>query len=293
MYNKILNMKKVFKIILIIIAAIVLTVSISAIVCSTVIKITPYTASIDGFKKDARIVCISDLHSREYGKDNARLIAKVAEQKPDAIFVIGDMINADADEEDIKDMLSLMRKLGEIAQVYFSPGNQEMDYMYDTDAALLEHISETGAVTLWDSYVETEIAGNTVRVGGSLGHYYRYGWTGEMLYNSPDYAMEKEIGSTDVPALVLLHMPESLFTDDPDWWTGDLYLCGHTHGGVIRIPGIGGLYAPTQAFWPEYDRGRFNVCGQDFIITSGLSGYKGVPRIFNMPEICVVNIVSE
>lgn len=284
---------KVLKTTLLIVAAVVLAVIVSAIVCSTAIKTTEYTAPIDGFENDAKIVCIADLHSHRYGKNNERLIAKVAEQEPDAIFIIGDMINADANADEVDDMLCLMQKLGDIAQVYFSPGNQEMDYMIDTDARLLEHVSEAGAITMWDSYVETEIAGNAVRVGGSLGHYYRYGWKGEMAYHTPDYKLEGEIGSTDIPALVLLHMPESLFTDKPDWWTGDLYLCGHTHGGVIRIPGIGGLYAPSQSFWPKYDCGWFNSYGRDFIVTSGLSGYKGVPRIFNMPEVCMVIITPK
>ncbi len=284
---------KIFKILLWVLAAAALTVVISAVVCSTSLTVTEYTAPIEGFDTNAKIVCIADLHSKTYGKDNANLVAKITEQKPDAIFVIGDMINADASEAEVQDFLALMRNLGDIAQVYFSPGNQEMDYMIDTDANLLEYISETGAISLWDNYVETTIAGNAVRVGGSLGHYYRYGWTGEMAYHTPDYKLEEEIGSAEIPALVLLHMPESLFTDEPDWWTGDLYFCGHTHGGIIRIPGIGGLYAPTQAFFPKYDRGWFTTCGQDFIITAGLSGYKGMPRLFNMPEICAVNITPK
>lgn len=279
--------RKVLKIILLLIAAAALTVGVSIIVCATVIKTTDYDVSLDGFDSEAKVVCVSDLHSKSYGADNKRLIAKVKEQNPDAIFVQGDMINADASREEVDDFLRLMRELNSIAQVYFSPGNQEIDYMYDIDADLLEYVSETGAITLLDEYVETEIAGNTVRVGGSMGHYYRFGWSG---FDTPDYALEAEIGSTDVPALVLLHMPESLFKDAPEWWTGDLYICGHTHGGVIRVPGIGGLYAPTQAFWPEYDRGRYSAYGLDFIINAGLSGYKGVPRMFNMPEICVLNI---
>ena len=286
-------MKKAFKVILFVIAAAALTLAISAAVCSVVIKTTEYTAPIEGIEHNAKIVYLADLHSREYGKGNKRLVAKIEAQEPDAIFVVGDMINADADKDEVDAFLQLMRDLGEIAPVFFSPGNQEMDYMFDTDAKLLDYVAETGATTLWDSFTETEIAGNTVRIGGSLGHYYRYGWKGAMAFHTPDYVMEGEIGSTDVPAFVLLHMPESLFKDAPDWWTGDLYLCGHTHGGVIRVPFVGGLYAPTQAFWPEYDKGWYNAYGLDFIITSGLSGYKGVPRIFNLPEICVVNITPK
>lgn len=279
--------KQIIKGTLVALTLIVVATIISAIICSYAIKITDYEVPIDGLDSNARIVCVSDLHSKTYGKNNERLIAKIAEQKPDAIFVQGDMINADANEDEVNEFLNLMTELNRIAQVYFSPGNQEMDYMLDTDADLLKYISETGAVTLLDKYVETEIGGNTVRVGGSMGH---YRFTKEQWAVAADYVLEKEIGSTDVPALVLLHMPETLLKDDPVWWTGDLYICGHTHGGVIRIPGIGGLYAPTQAFWPEYDKGRYTAYGQDFIINAGLSGYKGVPRIFNMPEICVIGL---
>ena len=281
-------MMKKLKTILLIMAVVVLTIVLSAACCTVALTVTEYDVPIEGFEKKAKIVCIADLHSHSYGKDNEQLIAKVAEQNPDAIFVIGDMINADATEAEVADMISLIKKLGDIAQVYFSPGNQEMDYMIDLDESLMEQVSETGAIALLDEYVETELNGNIVRIGGSIGHYYR--WTKEQWEAALDYVMEAEIGSTDIPALILFHMPESMLLDGPEEWTGDFYFCAHTHGGVIRIPGIGGLYAPTQAWFPEYDKGLYHAHGHDLIITSGLSGYKGVPRIFNMPEVCVVNI---
>ena len=72
---------------------------------------------------------------------------------------------------------------------------------------------------------------------------------------------------------------------------GDILLCGHTHGGVIRVPGIGGLYAPMQGWWPRYDYGDM-MLNDDMrmIITSGLSGHDHVPRIFNLPEIAVIDL---
>ena len=66
---------------------------------------------------------------------------------------------------------------------------------------------------------------------------------------------------------------------------------GHTHGGVVRLPFVGGLYAPMQSFFPEYDYG-FYMLGEkmQMVITSGLSGYKFIPRFLNLPEICVLNL---
>ena len=95
-----------------------------------------------------------------------------------------------------------------------------------------------------------------------------------------------------MPGIVLLHMPESLLLDDArERWTGQVFLSGHTHGGVIRIPLIGGLVAPTQGFFPKYDQGEFTIDGRmTLIITSGLAGYDWVPRIFNRPEVCVVDL---
>ncbi|MCF0138005.1 MAG: metallophosphoesterase [Oscillospiraceae bacterium] len=266
---------------------------VSVVLCRTQIAVTEYEAVVEGLQGEAKIVLISDLHGMSFGTKNVRLLTLTAEQKPDAIFVAGDMINEDADGEELGEFLELLERLGNIAPVYFSPGNKEMDYILEKDEGLIGKITDTGAVYLCDSFTETEIAGSTVRVGGSLGHFYNYSWSAETRRNPPDYAMEKEIGSTGVPALVMLHMPESIVLDRAALeWTGDLYLCGHTHGGVIRIPGIGGLFAPAQGYFPEYDRGSFTVWDRELIIGAGLAGYGVIPRAFNMPEICVITLKS-
>ena len=89
-------------------------------------------------------------------------------------------------------------------------------------------------------------------------------------------------------------MPESFFLDIHDKWTGDLYLCGHTHGGLWRIPGIGGIYAPTQRFFPKYDRGYFTFDNGKYqmIINPGFGGHGWIPRIFNLPEVSVIALAG-
>lgn len=284
--------KMLLKIVLGVLLAAVLASAVSAVVCSRELKVTEYDVDIDGLTSPARVVVISDLHSREYGEDNSALLALIAAQHPDAVFAVGDMINRSADEEDILQFLELLVKLQEIAPVYYSPGNHESDYMADRDSGLLGRVSATGVTVLLDEYVETQLGGSTVRIGGTMGHYYRYEWSEEQKNDPPDYAMQEEIGSTDVPSIVLMHMPENMIADSARKnWNADLYISGHTHGGVVRLPLIGGLVAPTQGLFPKYDQGFFTVDGRlKLIITSGLAGYGPIPRIFNRPEICVIDL---
>ena len=284
--------KMLLKIVLGVLLAAVLASAVSAVVCSRELKVTEYDVDIDGLTSPARVVVISDLHSKEYGEDNSALLALIAAQHPDAVFAVGDMINRSADEEDILQFLELLVKLQEIAPVYYSPGNHESDYMADRDSGLLGRVSATGVTVLLDEYVETQLGGSTVRIGGTMGHYYRYEWSEEQKNDPPDYAMQEEIGSTDVPSIVLMHMPENMIADSARKnWNADLYISGHTHGGVVRLPLIGGLVAPTQGLFPKYDQGFFTVDGRlKLIITSGLAGYGPIPRIFNRPEICVIDM---
>ena len=174
--------------------------------------------------------------------------------------------------------------------MFFSPGNHEIAYMESHGSELLDAVAATGATVLYDRWVQTTLGGVVVRIGGSCGHFRDINRSAKL-----DYAMEETIGAADVPGIVLLHMPESLLLDDArERWTGQVFLSGHTHGGVIRIPLIGGLVAPTQGLFPKYDQGKFTVDGRmTLIITSGLAGYACVPRVCNRPEVCVVDLIPE
>jgi predicted MPP superfamily phosphohydrolase len=97
--------------------------------------------------------------------------------------------------------------------------------------------------------------------------------------------------ATGLPTIILAHLPDTIaFEYAYRDWDIDLFLSGHTHGGVIRIPGLGGIYAPMQDWFPKYDMGYFDLGKTELIISSGLSGHGSIPRIFNRPEICVVHI---
>ena len=273
---------------------IILSIMICIIICNTAVSVVSYNVKVDCVTTPVHAVVISDLHGKEFGRENSRLIAKIEAQNPDVIFLVGDMIECDSDKDDVQRLLSFIEALVPVAPVYFSPGNHELEYM-ETDDTLLEQVVGAGAVVVNDSYVDVEIAGQTLRIGGTMGHGFPFGRTKEEFEASPEYVFLSDFENTDEPKICLAHMPDTfIFNGAYNYWDVDLVLSGHTHGGLIRIPFAGGLYAPMQEWFPEYDRGYFLLGGHiQMIITSGLAGYKHIPRINNLPELVVVDIVPQ
>lgn len=253
-----------------------------------------YSVSLQNLGGPVRIVLLSDLHGKSFGLDNSRLIAKIQEQSPDVIFLDGDMIDRSADSADVQELLRLIKRLHEIAPVYFAPGNHELEYM-QTDASLLTQVAEAGAVVVNDSYADVTLAGQPLRIGGTMGHAFYFGRSEKEFSSSPEYQFLKAFEDTDVPKICLAHMPDTfIFNGAYNLWNVDLILSGHTHGGLIRLPFIGGLYAPMQGWFPEYDQGYFRLGEHmQMVITSGLAGHGMIPRINNPPEIVVIDLVPE
>ena len=278
----------------ILLAAAIIGVLLSITICAFAVRTVTYTVALQNLSSPLRLVLLSDLHGRSFGRENSRLIAKIQEQSPDAIFLDGDMIDRSADSADVQELLRLIERLHEIAPVYFAPGNHELEYM-QTDASLLTQVAEAGAVVVNDSYVDVTIAGQPLRIGGTMGHAFYFGRSEEEFSSSPEYQFLKAFEDTDVPKICLAHMPDTfIFNGAYNLWNVDLVLSGHTHGGLIRLPFIGGLYAPMQGWFPEYDRGYFRLGEHmQMVISSGLSGHGIIPRINNLPEIVVIDLVPE
>ena len=287
------NKNKLKKITILILAFVVVITIITTIFSNVCIKIAEYTINLSKLSGSAKVVVISDLHGKEYGKDNKRLLAKISEQKPDTIFVVGDMLDDDDAENGFSKTAKLLTELSDIAPVYLSFGNQEKEYDGDILENYVNTITENGIVILDDSFVDCEINGQKIRIGGTMGHAFPFGRTKEEFENSDEYIFLKEMEKTDSPTIILAHRPDTfIFNGAHNYWSNiDLIVSGHTHGGVIRLPFAGGLYAPMQGLFPEYDSG-FYMLGEKMkmVITSGLSGYKFIPRVLNSPEICVLNL---
>lgn len=287
------NKNKFKKAVFIILALVIVITIATTIISNAFIKISEYTIDLEDLSGNVKVVVISDLHGKEYGKDNKRLLAKISEQEPDAVFVVGDMLDDGDAESGFSQTAKLLTALSEIAPVYFSYGNQEKEYSGDVLDGFANTVTENGITVLDDSFVDCEIGGQKIRIGGTMGHAFPFGRTMQEFESSDEYIFLEELEKTDAPTIVLSHKPDTfIFNGAHTYWSNiDLVVSGHTHGGVVRLPFVGGLYAPMQGFFPEYDYGFYALGDKmKMVITSGLDGYKFIPRFLNLPEICVLNL---
>ena len=260
----------------------------SVIISNYYIEINTYSY-VDDISDAARIVLITDLHGKEYGRDNEKLIKKISEINPDIICLAGDFIDESNTKEDIDKFIDLLEKLSRINQTYYSYGNHDTAYFNIAGYDALKEIESTGCIILNEEYVDIDINYKKIRLGGMYDYAFNQQYLpSEEWMSDSTFVFLKDFISTDRTTILMCHRPESFIYEDAALWNIDYVLCGHTHGGIWRLPFIGGLIAPEQGFFPEYDKGEFNIGNIKMIISSGLSGYKKFPRLFNSPEITVI-----
>lgn len=253
--------------------------------CSNTLEIKNYSLSSKKLNSKRRFVFISDLHCKEYGEKNSDLVSKIKEQNPEFIAVGGDMVNKYSADDRV--MRELLPQLVEIAPTYCVLGNHELVLKDEID--FKNDIDSTGAKLLDNEMVTLEINGEKIQLGGLSDFPYHE-------YDAPDYNTPEKYfwenfkeSSKNCYSILLHHQPEYL-EDIMQDSNVDLVMCGHTHGGAIQIPFVGGVFAPNQGFFPKYDKGEFELNDTKMIISAGLGDAYPVLRINNCPEISVVEI---
>ncbi|MFQ7522832.1 MAG: metallophosphoesterase [Terrisporobacter sp.] len=272
------------KIILSILVLIILYIFIDINISQNFLLIRRYEVQSDKIENDIKIVQLTDLHCKTFGENNKNLIKKIKEQNPDIITITGDMINSDTSNFD--ELILLIKKLKNICQVYFSLGNHEDTNENIND--IIKNIESSGAVVLESNYKDIIVNRNNIRIGGI----YEY-LISNMDKEKLSYSFAKKFNNTNNFKILLSHVPDSYVL-----WDGfkvinpDLVIAGHYHGGLIRIPFVGGLFAPEQGYFPKFDCGKYNINGHDVIISSGLGTNSIIPRINNRPEISVITLTK-
>jgi len=250
---------------------------------------TFYDVTTDKPVGQLRIVELSDLHLREYGNKSADLVQRVHDLSPDLIVVAGDM-NIDTNQN-YSVVVTLMRQLVTIAPVYYAPGNHEWAAMYahgvpnygKTMAALGVHWLNPG-------YEDININGAKIRIGGF------FEWPRDTLERSNSRQVANALNNasnnfTDTYTILICHCPEVLYTSLEDY-EFDLVFSGHAHGGQIRLPGTNGLWSTSQGLFPKYTSGIPTLGHSRVVISRGLGDSEPIPRIFNEPELVVVDLTG-
>lgn len=276
--------------VLVLILGYVTHVSISQ--CRTELEIVSHTLETD-FTHPIRIVQLTDLHSHSFGSDNEKLIRLILQQDPDLIVMTGDMMDDSDESPDV--VCHLIRELSGHVPVWYGYGNHEREWMNTTGTDLTSILEEAGATVLTNEYRDITVNGQEIRIGG---HHAYYRYTG-MYKISPEQSKEEtdfanSFEATDRFKLLLCHIP-TVWLDwkNIDMFPVDLVLTGHYHGGQIRLPLLGPLYAPYIGFFPEYTEGLFIGQEAACVLSRGLGSSPGIPRINNLPEITVIDLIPK
>lgn len=232
--------------------------------------------SFDGFK----IVQLSDLHGAEFGEDGMELVDKVGSLEPDMIALTGDFVT---DEGDLAAVEKLAARLVKLCPVYFVSGNHEFGSGL---AVKVRNILERAGVKYLSNEYLTISRGEDGILLGGVEDPLAYA---DML--SPDELAQKMNDAAPDAFKILLGHRNYWMTEYPELPV-DLIFCGHAHGGLIRIPGVGGLIGTDRRLFPDFDAGQFNNGRYTLIVSRGLGNSVPIPRVFNRPEIVCVELSS-
>ena len=185
------------------------------------------------------------------GKDNEKLLAMLRDADPDMIAITGDII--DSRNTDIEVAVQFVQEAVKIAPCYYVTGNHEA--RVDEYGELKAGMEAAGVTVLEDERTEISLEGDTITLIGvndpSHQTDYLFGDSETVMSTKLEELRTENDGFT----ILLSHRPE-LFDTYVDQDV-DLILSGHAHGGQFRLPFIGGLVAPNQGFFPEYDAGLY------------------------------------
>ena len=228
-------------------------------------------AGFDGF----RIVQLSDLHGSRFGENNARLLEAVTAEGPDIIALTGDFLDEGETERELPELEALVRELSAIAPVYFVSGNH--DWASGEAYTLFETLEAAGAVCLRNEHLRLERGGDSIVLAGVDDP------NGPAEMAEPDeFVASLRQEAPDSFVLLLAH--RAYWAERYPELDVDLILCGHTHGGIVRLPFVGGLAASNMGLFPEYDAGLFELPSYTLFISRGLGNSVPLPRFLNTPE---------
>ena len=250
-----------------------------------------YTIETDKVTAPLRLVLLTDLHSCYYGKEQEQLIRAIHKTEPDFICMAGDIFD---DKTSHQGTMDLLDGIADAYPCYYVTGNHE--HWSDEVKILNALLASYGVTVLAGDTSVLTFGTQTITVSGIDDP---TGFLDEGTPGTPDpdtwygqLAIVQETAAASPYFHILLsHRPEK--TEEYSTSPFDLVLSGHAHGGQIRIPFLlNGLFAPNQGYFPSYAGGQYTLENTAMIVSRGLCR-NDLPRVFNRPELVVVDIVPD
>lgn len=253
---------------------------------------TKYEIESSKMKKNpVTLVMVSDLHNVVFGEKNEKLLQKIEEQKPDMILIAGDLVLGKKGQS-TKQAYALLEKAVKIAPVFYGPGNHEQrmklyPQTYSRDYLIFEkQIKRLGVTVLENESRECVINGEKILVSGLALPYAYYGKSRKLRLEKK--VLTRLLGKPvkDSFQIVLAHTPR--YAETYLEWGGDLILSGHYHGGMVKIPFLGGVISPDFRLFPKYCHGIFHKGDSHLIVGAGLGEHTIPLRILNPRELITI-----
>ncbi|WP_374688776.1 metallophosphoesterase [Promineifilum sp.] len=245
------------------------------------------TVATDRWPSDAppiRIFHVSDIHLERLGRREAQLLKLAQTARPDLILMTGDYVSTsnNRDPETHRQVRDLLGQLQARYGVYAVLGSPMVD-LHAVIPALFDGLAirllrdETAALTLDDgrclTLVGLDCHHDIPRDAATLAR---------VLDGAPDAG----------PRILLYHSPELMPQAVAHGL--DLYLCGHTHGGQVRLPLIGALLTSSR-LGRRYVMGHYREGRTSLYISRGV-GFEGLsaPRVRFLcpPEIALITLTT-
>ena len=253
------------------------------------LKVTEYNIDAPENLKGKKLIFLSDYH--EAAKLNDKIINEIKRISPDMILIGGDMLNGKSTSEDTAPAVELINSMADVADIYYAMGNHERK--------LIEDIYGTGSI--WEDF-KAEVSDKVHFLNNQkvepIEDMVIYGLDLELEYfarfvikKPSKEEMLRLLGAPDKSKMNILlgHAPD-LYSSYKEWGA-DLSLAGHFHGGIVRLPLLGGVISPRFRFFPKYDHGLYEEDGAKMIVTSGLGQHSMKLRLGNIPELVLINLV--
>ena len=247
---------------------------------------------LNGLKKEKKIVFLSDLHNKEYGVGNERLLDAICKARPDLILIGGDML-VRKDGNSYDKTVHFLAKLPGICPVYCANGNHEQklkelpdkyEQSYEEYKKALTasgiHMLENASETVKLDEVPVKLSGLEI----PLGAYARFGKKELSLKEITDRIGEHG----DDYQILLAHHPG--YMKEYLAYGADLILGGHYHGCVVQLPGIGGVISTNFTLFPKYSGGIYPEGEQTAVVSRGLGTHSVPLRLWNWPELIVLEL---
>ncbi len=248
-------------------------------------KITVEKKSLPKSFDSTKILQISDLHSKRFGRGQKKIAKKIKELNPDLIVITGDII--DRRRFDIYPVIELLSAIKDVSPIYYSPGNHEgWSGRYDEVKAILNRFSIN---ILENKSISQAKGGEQIFINGILDPSFDLPeGSGVAKSNTQTEKYLKTFSMGDGFNITLCHRPEAI--DSAPDLMGDIVFSGHVHGGQVRLWPLGGLYAPGQGILPKYDSGRYEIKNTTLIVSRGLGNSLFPFRVFNLPQLLLVEL---